>query len=120
MYNATSRNGLAAKVATALDFRSFVVAAIANDPKNAKIAGVAEIRYGPKGLAAAQLLAAQLSGAKLVKDARGTAVVDLVLGAKYTGLRALASSTPTPSGSPTCRPVSPTPSSPSGSGSSRE
>ncbi len=69
VYNGTTRNGLAAKVATALDLRTFQVGTIANDPKHAKIPGVAEIRYGAKGTAAAQLVAAQLSGAKLVKDA---------------------------------------------------
>ncbi|HEX3003105.1 MAG TPA: LytR C-terminal domain-containing protein [Angustibacter sp.] len=116
VYNATTRNGLAAKVATALDLRTFQVGAIANDPKHAKIPGVAEIRYGAKGTAAAQLVAAQLAGAKLVKDARRTAVVDLVLGAKYQGLKPVASSTATPTGTPTCRPVTtPSPSSsPSG------
>ncbi|KQX61681.1 LytR C-terminal domain-containing protein [Angustibacter sp. Root456] len=109
VYNGTARNGLAAKVATALDLRTFNVAAIANDPKHAKIPGAAEIRYGAKGTAAAKLVAAQLSGAKLVKDARRTAVVDLVLGAKYRGLKPVASSTPTPTGTPTCRPVTPSP-----------
>lgn len=110
VYNATSRNGLAATVATALDLRTFQVGTIANDPKHAKVPGVAEIRYGAKGTAAAKLVAAQLSGAKLVKDARGSAVVDLVLGAKYQSLKPVASSTPTSTGTPTCRPVSPTPS----------
>jgi hypothetical protein len=112
VYNATTRNGLAAKAATALDLRSFQVAAIANDPKHTKVAGVAEIRYGTKGAASAKLLAAHVSGAKLVKDSRRTAVVDLVLGAKYTGLRMIASATPTSTATPTCRPVSPTPSAP--------
>lgn len=118
VYNGTTRNGLAAKVATALDLRTFKVAAIANDPKHAKVPGAAEIRYGAKGTAAAKLVAAQLSGAKLVKDGRRTAVVDLVLGAKYQGLKPVASTTPTPTGTPTCRPVTPTPTaSPSGTGS---
>ncbi|MGN6612096.1 MAG: LytR C-terminal domain-containing protein [Angustibacter sp.] len=118
VYNGTTRNGLAAKVATALDLRTFQVGTVANDPKHAKVPGVAEIRYGAKGTAAAKLVAAQLSSAKLVKDARRTPVVDLVLGAKYQGLKPVASSTPTPTGTPTCRPVAtPSPSaSPSGSG----
>ena len=117
VYNATTRNGLAAKVATALDLRSFQVAAISNDPLRAKVTGVADVRYGSKGTAAAQLVAAQLTGAKLVKDKRGNAVVDLVLGAKYSGLKPIASTTPTATAAPTCRPVatssatsSPTPS----------
>lgn len=117
VYNATTRNGLAAKVATALDLRSFRVGTIANDPKKSKIAGVAEIRYGSKGSAAAKLLMAQLTGAKLVKDARTSAEVDLVLGAKYGGLLPAASSTPTPSTSPTCRPVTPSATTPSGTSS---
>jgi hypothetical protein len=111
VYNGTTRNGLAAKVATALDLRTFQVGKIANDPRHAKVTGVAEIRYGAKGKAAAQLVAAQLTGAKLVKDSRRSGVVDLVLGAKYQGLKPVASSTPTPTGTPTCRPVTPAPTS---------
>ena len=111
VYNATTRNGLAAKVATALDLRSFQIAAITNDPLHAKVAGVADVRYGAKGAAAAQLVAAQLTGAKLVKDKRHNAVVDLVLGAKYTGLKPIASTTAAPAtAAPTCRPVAVTPS----------
>lgn len=109
VYNATTRNGLAAKVATALDLRTFKIAAITNDPKHATVSGVAEIRYGPKGTAAARVVAAQLSGARMVKDGRTNAVVDLVLGAKYSGLKPVASTTVAATSRPTCRPVSPAP-----------
>lgn len=115
VYNGTTRNGLAAKVATAFDLRGFAVGKIANDPRHAKVSGVAEIRYGAKGKAAAQLVAAQLSGAKLVKDARRTAAVDLVLGAKYQSLKPVASTTPTPTAAPTCRPAASPTSSPTSS-----
>ncbi len=108
VYNATTRNGLAARVATALDLRTFRVGKIANDPRHAKVTGTAEVRYGAKGAAAARLVAAQVSNAKLVKDKRGSAVVDLVLGAKYAGLRPIAATSPTSTASPTCRPLSPT------------
>jgi hypothetical protein len=108
VYNATRRGGLAASAATSLDRRSFQVRAIANDPLAAKVPGTAVVRHGSKGLAQAQLVAAQVAGAKLVKDKRRTAVVDLVLGTKYQGLKTLAQTTPTPQSTPSCRPATAT------------
>jgi hypothetical protein len=106
VYNATSRNGIAAKTATALDLRSFHVGKIANDPRGATVKGTAVVRYGSKGQPAAQLVATQVAGAKLVKDTRRSSVVDLVLGEKFAGLRPVAVTTPKPA-TPTCRPVTP-------------
>ncbi len=107
VYNATRRNGLAAKAATALDLRGFGVRTIANDPRGSKVPGTAIVRYGTKGKAAAQLVAAQVPSAKLIRDKRTTVAVDLVLGAKFDGLAPIASATA--SATPTCRPVTPTP-----------
>ncbi|GAB3591945.1 hypothetical protein GCM10027446_11690 [Angustibacter peucedani] len=107
VYNATKRNGLASSVATTLDRRSFQIGTIANDPLHAKVTGTAVIRYGTRGTAAAQLLSSQLDGAKLSRDKRKNASVDLVLGAKYKSLKTLAQITATPS-TPTCRPSTPT------------
>lgn len=109
VYNATTREGLANNTATALGLRSFAVGKIDNDPLGETIPGVAVIRYGSKGSAAAKLVATQVSGAKFVRDKRTTAVVDLVLGEKYTSLRPLASiATTAATTTPTCRPVTPT------------
>ena len=110
VYNATQRDGLAAKTANALALRSFAVGTYANDPKNEKVTGFAIIRYGPKGRAAATVLAAHVAGAKMVNDKRKSAGLDLVLGAKYKGLKPLAEVTATPTTTPTCRVVTPTPS----------
>ncbi|GAA4350496.1 LytR C-terminal domain-containing protein [Angustibacter luteus] len=110
VYNATRRDGLAAKTANALALRSFAIGTYANDPKNERVAGIAIIRYGPKGSAAATVLAKHVAGAKLVNDKRKGAGVDLVLGAKYKSLKPLAQVTATPTSTPTCRVVTPTPS----------
>jgi hypothetical protein len=106
VYNATDRNGLAAKTATTLSLRHFAVAKVANDPRSEKVTGTAILRYGPRGKAAAQLLAGHLSAPKLVPDKRKVATVDLVLGAKFAGLKPLASTTSTTPATPTCRPTS--------------
>jgi hypothetical protein len=109
VYNATQRDGLAAKTANALALRSFAVGKYANDPKSERVTGVAIIRYGPKGSAAAKVLALHVAGAKMVNDKRKGAGVDLVLGAKYKSLKPLAAVTATPTPTPTCRVVTPTP-----------
>lgn len=107
VYNATDRGGLAAQVATSIGRRSFQIGVVANDPLRAKVAGTAVVRYGPRGAAGARLVATQVDAAKLLKDKRKNATVDLVLGAKFKGLRSLAAITATPAATPTCRPVSP-------------
>ena len=64
---------------------------------------------------AAKLLAAHVAAAKLVNDKRKGKAVDLVLGNKYKGLQPLASTTPKPVATPTCRTVLPTTATPTGS-----
>ena len=105
VYNATDRAGLAAGTAEALQVRGFVIDKIDNDPLSKTITGVAEIRHGPSGESAAQLMAFYLPGAELVDDGRKDATIDTVLGAAFTEVAAqsevdaaLAAPSPSPSG----------------------
>jgi hypothetical protein len=84
VYNATQRAGLARKTANELKSRGFKLGTIANDPLAKTIAGVGEIRYGPKGKDNALLMRFYLAGATLVLDARTDATIDTVLGEKFT------------------------------------
>lgn len=88
VYNATTTSGLASKTATALEDRGFRVGKVANDPTDAAVAGVAEIRYGPKAEQAAQLVLAYVPGAELVPLDRKGPRVDLAVGAAFTELAA--------------------------------
>jgi hypothetical protein len=108
VYNSTDRAGLAASVAKSLRTQSFKVVAVANDPLGKPLSGVGEIRHGPAGEAGAALVAARLTGAKLVLDSRTDATVDLVLGKTFKVLSVPPKvaprkpSKPTPSSSPPC------------------
>jgi ABC-type uncharacterized transport system permease subunit len=86
VYNATTRAGLARSTSVLLVQRGFQIKSVANDPKNASVAGSAEVRYGPKGALAAKVVAAQVMGAALVPDQRADATVDFVLGQGFTAL----------------------------------
>lgn len=86
VYNATTRDGLAGRVAGELEKRGFEIGAVANDPWNRPVSGVAELRYGPKGSAAATLVAAHVDEAKERKDERSWSTVDIVLGPKFSSL----------------------------------
>lgn len=97
VYNATSRSGLAAGTADELRAKRFSVGVVANDPTGAKVSGTALVRYGPKGAASAKLVAAQVKGAKLVRDRRTNATVDLVLGNGFNGLSSVVVATAAPS-----------------------
>jgi hypothetical protein len=105
VYNSSDRVGLAGSVARSLRDRGFVIGKVANDPSNRKAPKVAEIRYGTKGEAHAKLLRTSMpKGTALVKDKRKVATVDLALGAKYTTLAPVPTTTampmcPAPSGS---------------------
>jgi hypothetical protein len=79
--NGTNRNGLAARVRTSLAKVGFLVADIGND--DVPLAGVAEIRYGPAGRAAAKLVAYYFPGAALIGSARTDSQVEISLGAKF-------------------------------------
>ncbi len=86
VYNATNRTGLARATADALARRGFVLGNVANDPLHRPVKAAAEIRYGPGGAAALARVKALVTGAVVVKDARRTADLDLVLGNGFTAL----------------------------------
>lgn len=86
VYNATSRNGLAASVAKSLRIQGFKIAAVANDPLGQQIARVGEVRHGRLGAAGATLVAVRLPGVKIVLDERTDSTVDLVLGDRFSAL----------------------------------
>lgn len=117
VYNGTDREGLAKQVSDQLRGRGFVVLAADNDPlvDIRAVAGSAEVRYGPKGATQAELVRRQVPGAKLYRDVREDAVVDLALGAGYKrlstqaelargrqGIAAAGGGTPAPVPAPTC------------------
>ncbi len=88
VYNASGQVGLARRTADALTARGFTVDAVDNDPEQAVVAHSADIRYGEAGKAAASLLRRTFPDAELVKDARESAEVDLVLGTAFEELPA--------------------------------
>jgi hypothetical protein len=102
VYNASTRNGLAKKVSGEMKVLGFVTGKVANDPLKASFKDPAQVRYGAKGKAGAELVAAQVSGAKMVLDKRKDATVDLVLGAAYSAL----TPQPTATTNPNCHPAS--------------
>jgi hypothetical protein len=88
VYNATARDGLARKVASLLVRRGYAVVVTENDPLAGirPVEGSAEIRYGPAGAKQAAQVRRQVPGATLYKDSREGAIVDLVLGEKFSRL----------------------------------
>ena len=106
VYNATSRDGLAASVAKSLRRQGFKVHTIANDPLGKNIAGVGEVRHGPPGAAGATLAALTLPGAAVVPDDRIDNTVDIVLGNRFSALRTL----PKGASSRSTKPTAPAPS----------
>jgi hypothetical protein len=103
VYNASKRNGLAKKVSGELRLQGFLTGKVANDPLHATLTTPAQVRYGPKGKAAAQLVASEVAGSKLVPDKRKDASVDLVLGASYSKL--VGSTATSPGSTPSCTPT---------------
>ena len=103
VYNATQRDGLAAKTAAEVRKRGFKVSTVSNDPLQKKVTGTAEVRFGKAGAPASKLVIALVKGAKPVQDARTDASVDLVLGARFTALAPAPKAAPsTPATSGTC------------------
>lgn len=66
--------------------RGFVIGELGGNPSGARVLHRAEIRHGPQGLAGALLLRAYLPGAVLVPVDRPDAVLDLELGAAFSGV----------------------------------
>jgi hypothetical protein len=86
VYNATTRPRLAAATAEALSERGFHVGTAQN---GAPYTGVAQVAFGPAGVAQAYTLAAQIEGATLLlvfKDPADPSV-DLSLGSDYGELK---------------------------------
>jgi len=86
VYNATETSGLASATATELEDRGFVVGKVTNDPVGQPIAGVAQIRFGPKAAKQAELLLLYVPGAELVELDRSGRKVDLAMGDTFDGL----------------------------------
>ena len=129
VYNATDRSGLAGAVSAVMAQRGFRVVTVANDPAGRRVTAAAEVRHGPRGLAAARTVAAHVDGqVVLVPDRRPDASVDLVVGAAWRAARtpaaaaaALTAMAPKPAPAKpgaakpgTSKPVAPAPSKPAG------
>jgi hypothetical protein len=109
IYNSTQRVGLAGDTAKIFGVRGFKIGDVKNDPLGVPIEGVAEIRYGPKGEAAATLVSYHLPDAVLVEDERKGRKVDVSLGRQFVDLTndaevvaqlAMPSASPSPEGCP--------------------
>ena len=105
VYNATQTPGLAGKTAKAVKKAGFSVVNVDNEPSGKVVTGIAEIRYGRKAKAQAELMRVYVPGADLVPVDRKGKAVDLVLGDAFAGLAspeeidaALAAPAPQPSG----------------------
>jgi hypothetical protein len=81
--NATDTDGLATTVAKQLRAAGFNVVSLGNEART--VESSAQVRYGPAGLGAAQLVRAYVRNAETVQeDKRKDAIVDLVLGDEFT------------------------------------
>lgn len=106
VYNATSRNGLAAEVANKMAKRGFKVSDVANDPMNESVDGSAQIRASADQQAAVSVVMGHVPGAEFVVDDRSTGSVDLVLGDAFEKLANANRATPVAASLPTCPPSS--------------
>jgi hypothetical protein len=97
VYNTTTHKGLARETASRLRDLGYLVATVSNDPLHQVVPGTAVVRYGPTGADAARVASSLVRGATLHRDGRPDSSVDLVIGAKFTGLSSPAAAT-TPAG----------------------
>ena len=106
IYNATRRSGLAGRTSQQFTQRGFQVGKVANDPSSRKTPKVAEVRFGPKGKAAADLvLQVMPEGSKGVELDFASSGVSVALGTDFSSLGPLPEQTglpacPTPSEEP--------------------
>lgn len=113
VYNATTRAGLAAKTASELRSRGFLIGDVANDPLDRSVAGPAEVRFGPAGATRAQLLIPLGGkGTTQLADKRKSSIVDLVVGTTFTSL----APAPKATGTPMCPAPTPSGATPSPAG----
>jgi hypothetical protein len=102
VYNATLRRGLANNTAAVLRERGFDVSAVGNDPLDAVIPEVAQIRASRVDLPEVMLLVQHVPGAVIIADGRASSTVDLVIGEAFTALGDPATVTPVPIETPRC------------------
>jgi hypothetical protein len=86
VYNATTRNGLAARTAKQLRAYGFQIGKVANDPLDRPVRGTAEIRGGPASARQIKVLGAYVDKETVYRVKRSGAAVDLVLGTRFAGL----------------------------------
>jgi hypothetical protein len=86
VYNATNRNGLAARTARQLSAYGFRIGKVANDPMDRKVRGTAEIRGGAESTRQIATIRAYVDKETVYRVKRRGASVDLVLGPGFTGL----------------------------------
>lgn len=99
VYNATQKDGLAGRTASALRARGFAIGEVSNDPLKRTVKGPAEVRFGPSGKAhAALVVALGGKGTTQVADKRKNTTVDLVLGGTFTSI----APAPQATGKPMC------------------
>jgi hypothetical protein len=106
VYNAGRVEGLAAKAASELQAKGFVIGAVDNDPLGKVLTGVGEVRSAPEAEEQVETLLRYLPGATWVQDGRTDTTVDFAAGAGFT-----AAADPKPEkkpqrdrdGIPTCR-----------------
>ena len=95
--NATNRTGLAGRTARRFEQTGFQVALVANDGSGRTTPKVAEVRYGPNGKAAAQLvLQVMPEGTTPVETTYKSAKVSVALGTDFANLAPLPASTGLP------------------------
>jgi LytR cell envelope-related transcriptional attenuator len=86
VYNATERQGLAARTAAALKARGFVIGQVTNDPLRSTLSVSAQVRGGKASATELREVAAEVPGAQIQTDSRTDPSIDLVLGTAFNTL----------------------------------
>ena len=94
--------GLANNTAAVLRERGFDISAVGNDPLEAIIPEVAQIRAARADMPEVRLLIQHIPGAVIVADGRTDSTVDLVIGEAFVALGDPATVTPVPIATPRC------------------
>ena len=102
VYNATIRRGLANNTAAVLRERGFDISDVGNDPLEAVIPEVAQLRAASADLPEVRLLSQHIPGAVIIDDNRTSSTVDLVIGETFVALGDPATVTPVPLATPRC------------------
>lgn len=83
VYNSTQRKGIANRAAQALRGQQFRVVDVRNDPLQRTVEQVAEIRYGTRTKAQADVLATRFPGATMKAENRTDGILAVALGDKF-------------------------------------